>query len=300
MNPLKNVSPHILCVAALFGAMATSALAAPSFTSTLIFGGSGNPYSTFTPAFPLGSNDLTALGTTDWAIYGSQNALADGGDAGSVPDNYGDVIEVNAKSGGVGLALPTFSNVNRKGILSNNSIGNGVAFSNFSYTDGISPASASSVTASGATAARGGSLTYSNDPGPTFSISVPVSADTNTLYAWFSATKANSLLGVDVFNIKMFDGSTQLGSTLSLNGTTGGDAGTFYILKLDYGSGTTVSGTTRFQIQATGLNQDDAKLTLHAAALSFTAAIPEPSTYAALAGLGVLSLAVFRRRNRVA
>ncbi len=230
-------------------------------------------------SFPNGyPNDLTTLGTTDWAYWQ--------GEVGGV------ITELNGKSAGSGIGLPVFANPNRNGTVQNQ-IG-GYVGTHFAFTDGTAPASNVDLTSAGVTAQRGGSLTYSNDPGPSFQFSAPVGIADNTLYVWFSAYKA---VGTNAFNITVWDGLTQIGSTLTADGAPGGDTGTAYVYKFVYGGDTTTSGNLDFKFQMTDGNQDNATFTLNAAALQ-AAAVPEPASIALLGLLGLGGLLLLpRRRN---
>ncbi|MEI7908416.1 MAG: chitobiase/beta-hexosaminidase C-terminal domain-containing protein [Verrucomicrobiota bacterium] len=240
-----------LCAAAALLAV-PSTRADITSTPTQLFGGYGSAYQSYN--FPAVNNDLTEFGAIDWAYYGVTG---------------GSIVKVNSKAGGSGLGLPTFSNPNRNGSLQNGTGGN--VGTHFAYTDGGSPTSVTDLTAAGATCNRGGSLTYNNDPGPSFTISAPVGEQSKTLYVWLSAYKG---VGTNAFNFSLWDGATQIGSTLRFNGAPGGDAGVAYIYAIQYGGGTTVSGNLDFKFQMTGGNQDDAKFTLNAAALGGTVSTP--------------------------
>ena len=240
----------LYAAAALLGVPSTRADI--TFTPTQLFGGYGSAYQSYN--FPSTINNLTEFGSIDWAYYGVTG---------------GSIVEVNSKSGGSGLGLPTFSNPNRNGSLQNGT--GGSVGTHFAYTDGDSPTSVTDLTAAGATCNRGGSLTYNNDPGPSFTVSAPVGEDSKTLFVWLSASKA---VGTNAFNLSLWDGATQIGSTVHFDGAPGGDAGVACIYAIQYGGGTTVSGNLEFKFQMTGGNQDDAKFTLNAAALGGTVSTP--------------------------
>jgi len=230
----------------------SSAQADISFTPTRLLQGFGAPWAGY--SFPATHNDLTALGEFDWAYYGVSG---------------GSILELNSKSGGTGLGLPTFSNPNRDGNLQNGT--GGYVGTHFAYTDGASPVSDADVTAAGATGMRGGSITYNNDPGPSFTVSAPVGEETKTLYVWLSAFKAS---GANAFNISLWDGATQIGSPVYFSGAPQGDTPSAYIYAIQYGGGTTVSGNLDFKFHMTGGNQDTTTFTLNAVALGSMVSSP--------------------------
>jgi hypothetical protein len=196
-------------------------------------------------------DDLTALGTSDWTYY-----------TGTSPST---VTELNSKSGGAGLGTVTFANTNRNGTLQTGSGAPNVN-TTFDFTDGGTvPSSASDFNGAGARALRGGSLTFFDDPGPTFNLTAAVGVDASTLYLWISGHKT---ILPTAFNITAFDGATQVGSVYTFGYVNAGDAPAGYIQKIEYGGDTTTSGNLNFRIQMTGGSQDDSAITLHAAALS--------------------------------
>ena len=179
-----------------------------------------------------------------------------------------------------------FANPNRFGTVQNQT--GGYVGTHFTFSDGTSPGNAADVISAGVTATRGGSNYSVPDPGPSFQFSVPVSNADSTLTVWFSGYKA---VGDGAYNISVWDGTTQIGTTLSVAGAPGSDSATAYAYQFVYGGGTTTSGTVDFKFQMTGGNQDNATLTLNAAALT---TIPEPAT---LSLVGLAGLTLLRRRR---
>lgn len=261
-----------LVVASLAGVSQGAIIVTPTVLSSQI----GAAYSALSfPTSPSSLTNLTTDGPADWAYWNGVSGAAN---------------ELNGKASTSLIGTPVFANPNRNGGVYNQT--GGFVGTHFAFSDGTSPTSATDLTSAGVTASRGGSLTYSNDPGPSFQFSVPVGVANNTLVVWFSGYKN---VGNNAYNITVWDGATQIGSAVLANGAPGGDTGTAYVYQFVYGGGTTTSGTVDFKVQMTGGAQDDATLTLNAAAL---ATVPEPATLGLLSILG--SVALLGRRRRMA
>ncbi len=215
-------------------------------------------------------SDLTALGTTDWAVWGwDSNAI----------------VELRQKNGGSGIGALTSNKTS--GQRSPATVSNGQLNSAFDFTDGTPPNETGNNFSGGAGLDRQGSP----NPLPIFSFDAPMNADgsDNVLIVWFSGQKINT----NGVNIKLFDGATQIGSTIIPTIATG-DNKNMWIYEFEYGGADSARDLT-FTFTMTSGGQDDAMIMMHGAALQV---IPEPASLALL-GLGGLLLLPRRRHESV-
>ena len=152
-------------------------------------------------------------------------------------------------------------------------------------------------TYTGGTTVTGGTLVFGNNftmNGPN-AITVAATGIAGTDYATVTSTSAATLTFAGTLNINL---TASLGSSATFNlfQASGGTlAGSFtavsvtgsYLASLTNSAGTWTGSGSGYDFsfaQGTGI-------------FTATSTIPEPSTYAALAGLGVLGLAIYRRRK---
>ena len=215
-------------------------------------------------------SDLTALGTTDWAVWGWDNNA---------------IVEIRKKNGGSGIGAVTSNKTT--GQRSPANVANGQLNSAFDFTDGTAP----NVSANDFSGGAGLDRQASPNPLPIFSFDAPMNANgpNNVLLVWFSGQKINA----NGVNIKFFDGATQIGSTLIPSITTG-DFKNMWVYKFEYGGADSARDLT-FTFSMTSGSQNDSMLMMHGAAFQV---IPEPASLMLL-GLGGLCM-LGGRRHRAA
>ena len=251
-----------------FTAPFTASTKSTTKTLTLTGTSTGN---TITGAIPSsGSTALTKSGTGSWILSGTNTYT------GTTTVSAGTLLVTGSLAAGSAITVAS------GGTLGGNGTING----------------STSVSS-------GGTLAPGNSPGLlTFGSSLTLNSGSTSLFEINGATRGSTFDAVNVAGLTTYGGTLTLSfgttlpdaTTLNLFGLTGGSAG-----GLNYVTATgSYAGSFSNSSGVWTLTSGGQSLTFSESSgnLGFAAsAIPEPSTYAALAGVAVLGLAAYRRRR---
>ncbi len=245
---------------------------------------------------PVVAGETPLKRTTLVTVAAGNDDIGTGGQVAAFTDNsttIGGILEYNAGAAALGSLHISFDLFNNNPTLSSDPLYFSVGNWNTSTSVLLNAAAKRSFglefnQSTGGVVVRHGGGTYSGtyDTGALVSVSIFLNDhDTNTLDYLMPGTSTVATLNAN-------------SAVVFLNGTLVGDATSGFVMSTVTGSGNTTGDATLGRLGFNSNTTQTVDFLIDNLYVTDVSAIPEPSAYAALAGVGGLGLAFWRRRRR--